>query len=293
MKPPTRMSRTCRSPSEYRDKKTRRRPTSPKELKWQYKEKLAIQSALEELKEPKLPDHLIFIQRRVPSRSTQEIEQYLDRISKTTREKVERSRKTFSDSNIKKWMDCCDKQTGVERTCSDIGNGVVNIAHPALALADLLPKATDDANISQYNADNESEVVFEWGKVYEFLTKIMEGRDPFENWKHTCQMESAVILELLEELHNTAFDGEFDRQYEFFFNKFRETPNGKTSSPYIDQPMPDDLFGSKFLNPLGMSKGMCEVIEKKHAPKNVMLEYYTKMLKEGKKILPHEVPNSS
>jgi len=279
MKPPVRANRSNKllhqnEKTEETEKKAKapkkaKRPQRPKsgfeDEKWKLKEKRAVLEAMKDIKHFDRSRDLIHIQKRIPRRSVEEIDKFLLELSAEKNKRLERQKEEFDKTYLKQWITCCDSQSGLSSTCSETGEGTIGSPHPALALSEVMNRK--NTQVPQVIVKHDK-LTCNLGKVYAFIECFLADRDPFDNWSSNSQMESAVLIELMNDLQRDVSSCSFDKQHEHFFNKFRETKKLPISDDVFENPFPNDVCESKYLNPLGLTKELLQCVEYQQVPSN-------------------------
>lgn len=258
MKPPTRVRKTRVPQTPLIDKeppkaKQTRNKKHWADGEWKPKERKALLLELNKIPGPTLPRDLPRLQRAVPSRSIAEITKFLDDILKPLKDKLRTKKAEFAATNTKKWIDGCDRHSGTEGpSVSECGEGLVITPHPATSLSSTFREYANNTDCDYSFGESEFAKRLNYSKVYSFFADVIDGKDPFAEWGENV-LESAVILEVLADIHNTGCKAKFPEQSQVMWDKYQALKNGDS----VDSKEPEEpssLYQSKILNPLGFTE---------------------------------------
>lgn len=231
-------------------------------MAWTIKEKYNLLQAVREIAHPRIPDDLMKIQRCVPNRSMAEVESHLKHLLKGAKAKDDKYTELYSSSYAKKWIDGCDRRTGIEATCSNRGVGNIQTCHPATSLSTVITDLNASVPSLTRLQYGDKVIPLNWHKVHWFIEQVILGNDPLEESNFINHIEAALLVELLHDTFNCIDDCHLAPAEEYLFKKYREqtTPIMKDEF-HAEIPLPNSLHESKFFNPYGMPKRLSQVVE--------------------------------
>ena len=255
MKPPTRerKTRVLQAPPKSESQKQKRFKRSFAEGGWKPKERRLILSELNKITNPKLPDVLPRLQRAVPTPSIAEIEQMLNEILKPCREKQEAKEKEFVDTNIKKWLDCCDRHSGMQGpTTSLTGNAQIMEPHPGMSLSSIFREYAANSECIHSYGSGQFNHLLNYSKVYSFFADMIEGKEPFTQWGDNI-LDAAVVLEIAADIQHLCTKAKFPEQAKIMWDKYQRVKDG-TVPPCNEPEQVSTLYESVMLNPMGFTE---------------------------------------
>lgn len=230
------------------------------ESRWVPKERKVLLTCLEEFGPPKSPEDFLKFQRHLPKRSVAEIESYFQSLTNPTTKKTIADKERYSTSVLKRWIESCDDLTGIEGTCSDSGDGHINYPHPAIILSDFISESIPPTVPAEvFNSANN----FSFEGIHWFVSETLKGENPFEQWHCKRVIESAVLLEALQEVTKDVESSELSEQHRAMFYTYREAKAPKLEKGFVEDPFPETVYKSKFLNPYGLKEEVTQCIPKR------------------------------